>query len=114
MNKRIHIHISKFDSTSNNWLEESHIVAKKQKLQIQKVPNQPNKISFPLDEKNNRKFPPIWFKSFPWLEWDEILSAASCHPCWQIFLVDSVRCTNSKSEDTLFHHSKIGRKPWKN
>ena len=97
-------------STSNDSLEEDHIIAKKPKLEIQQVPNQPKQISFPLDAKNNRIFLPIWFISFPRLEWDDKVSAAFCHPCRQIFLVDSARCSNSKSEDTFI---SSGFKNWK-
>ena len=32
---------------------------------------------------------------------EEKLSAAFCHLCWQIFLIDSARCSNSKSEDAF-------------
>ena len=41
-------------STSNDSLEEAHIVAKKQKLEIQQVPNQPKQISFPLTKKQQK------------------------------------------------------------
>ena len=80
---------------------------KRQRI-LQKHPNQPRDEIFPTDPKSKRKFLPVWFDNFPWLEWDSEFNAAFCHPCRQVYSVDSLR--SNKGDEAFITQ---GFKNWK-
>ena len=75
---------------------------------LQKYPNQPRDEIFPNDPKSKRKFLPVWFDNFPWLEWDSEFNAPFCHPCMQVYSVDSLR--GSEADEAFITQ---GFKNWK-
>ena len=86
---------------------------KRQRI-LQKYPNQPRDEIFPTDPKSKRKFLPVWFDNFPWLEWDSEFNAAFCHPCRQVYSVDSLRSNKGDEAFKLLRDLKIGKKLLRN
>ena len=73
--------------------------------------NQPASFNFPRHtfgktSQTTKSFLPDWFKTFPWVHYDESLDAAFCHTC----MLAAKKLTCTRREDTFISTGFTNRK----
>ena len=78
---------------------------------IRLEPYQPKKSNFPVLSSGgqSRRFQTGWYTKWPWLEWDDEMECAFCHPCRMATLLNFI--TFSKKAEKAF--TTAGFRNWK-